>query len=108
MDLRERGIFIRCTAHFLYGKVFCSECGQPYTRQTVKGVANPYKAWGCRGRARRGNCGCRRIKETELLCSISDKLRWEWKGEESFDSQAFLRFVDKVLVVSTDIEVIMK
>ena len=108
MDLRERGIFIKCTAHFLYGKVFCSECGQLYTRWTAKRAAAPYKTWRCRGKVRKGNCGSRYIKETELLCSISGKLGWEWKGVESFDSQAFLRFVDKVLVVSTDIEVIMK
>lgn len=106
-EQRERGINMRCTAHFLYGKVFCADCGQPYTRWTAKRAAGPYKTWRCRGRARKGSCGCRHIEETRLLCLISEKLGWEWKEVESFDSQTFLKIVDKVVVSNTDIIVIL-
>ena len=33
---REKGLHFRKTAHFLYGKVFCAECGEPYRRFTAR------------------------------------------------------------------------
>nr|MBQ4458422.1 recombinase family protein [Clostridia bacterium] len=60
--------------HFLYGKVFCEECGSPMTRRTLTGYGGgKYKAWVCRDRhmGRKGNgCKMRTIREDELLSEI--------------------------------------
>lgn len=61
--------------HFLYGKVFCGECGAPFLRRTLKAAGgfktqSTYKAWNCRNRQKgKGNerCGNRFIKEEELM-----------------------------------------
>ena len=52
--------------HFLYGKVFCGECGEPMLRKTWR----TGKVWVCRGRSKgkAGNgCMCRNVREEELL-----------------------------------------
>lgn len=63
--------------HFLYGKLFCGECGEPMTRRTLNGPKGiKHKVWTCRGRheGRKGNgCKCRNIKENELIAAISKK-----------------------------------
>ncbi len=54
--------------HFLYGKVFCGECGAPMTRRTVNGAGGTKcKTWICRNKRSGGTCGCRNVKEEELL-----------------------------------------
>ena len=54
--------------HFLYGKVFCGECGAPMTRRTVNGAGGAKcKTWICRNKRSGGKCGCRNVKEEELL-----------------------------------------
>lgn len=54
--------------HFLYGKVFCGECGAPMTRRTVNGSGGvKIKTWICREKRKRSGCACRNIKEEELL-----------------------------------------
>ena len=54
--------------HFLYGKVFCGECGAPMTRRTVNGAGGAKcKTWICRKKRNGGKCGCRNVKEEELL-----------------------------------------
>jgi len=54
--------------HFLYGKVFCGECGAPMTRRTVNGPGGvKIKTWICRNKRNGGTCGCRNVKEEDLL-----------------------------------------
>lgn len=64
--------------HFLYGKLFCGECGEPMTRRTVNGCkGEKHKVWTCRDRhmGRKGNgCMCRNIDENELISEISDRI----------------------------------
>lgn len=64
--------------HFLYGKVFCEECGSPMTRRTLTGYGGEkYKAWVCRDRhlGRKGNgCKMRTIREDELLGEIGESI----------------------------------
>ena len=53
--------------HFLYGKVFCGECGAPMTRRTVNGPGGgKIKTWICREKRKGSGCKCRNVKE-ELL-----------------------------------------
>ena len=100
---RSVGIYRNCTnTHFLYGKVFCAECGSPYTRRTFKnrqGVS--YKAWNCRDR-QRGNKGCknRSIKEDVLLGAIAEAL-----GVERVEREPFEELVERVLIDSGKIRV---
>ncbi|MGE4284765.1 MAG: recombinase family protein, partial [Clostridia bacterium] len=47
-ECRANGINIRSNAHFLYGIVFCGECGAPYKRRTaVCQNGETYKYWNC-------------------------------------------------------------
>lgn len=111
MKMREaekaKGLSNRCTAHFLYGIVICSECGQPYRRYTVRNGEKTYKTWRCRNRAMTGACGCRHVKENELLHEISCALGWAWHEEDSFDSWAFQESVEKVLVCDLGVKVFL-
>ena len=104
---KEQGLKVQRTTHFLYGKVFCAECGEPYRRYTAKNAGGHYKTWRCRRRVNTGKCECRHVKENVLLAEIAGALGWEWQDEESFDSWAFLESVDKVLVNTEGIEVFM-
>ena len=98
---REAGVErIRADAHFLYGRLFCAQCGAPYKRRTFRESpargGGSYKTWCCkeRGKGKAGK-GCTNpiLREAELLEAITRKLRME-----TFDEQAFLRTVEKVLV----------
>ncbi len=74
-DRRENGLSIRHTSHFLYGKVFCPICGEPYRRYTARRASGEhYKTWRCRGRVNSNDCMNRHIEETELLQGIADLL----------------------------------
>lgn len=54
--------------HFLYGKVFCGECGSPMTRRTVNGPGGEkIKTWICREKRNGHGCKGRNVKEEELL-----------------------------------------
>lgn len=63
--------------HFLYGRVFCADCGAPYVRRTLQSHdGSYYKAWNCRERqkGRKGNgCKNRIVKEEELLRCIAEE-----------------------------------
>lgn len=81
--------------HFLYGKVFCGECGAPFLRRTFNG-STPYKAWNCRNRQKgKGEikCGNRFIREKQLLNQIQEELGWS-----DMDKEQFQKEVSRVLV----------
>lgn len=89
--------------HFLYGKVFCGECGAPFLRRTFNG-STPYKAWNCRNRQKgKGEikCGNRFIREEQLLNQIQEELGWS-----DMDQERFQKEVSRVLVFADHIEVI--
>ena len=61
--------------HFLYGKVFCGECGAPMTRRTVNGAGGAkIKTWICREKRSGSGCKGRNVKEEELLGIKGEKL----------------------------------
>ena len=90
--------------HFLYGKVFCGECGAPFVRRTLKTKGGVYyKAWNCRERQKgqKGNgCRCRLISEESLIDEIMKALGWE-----TMDEGRFNREVSRVLVSDDDVQV---
>jgi DNA invertase Pin-like site-specific DNA recombinase len=75
--------------HFLYGKVFCADCGSPLTRRTFTGASKTkYKAWVCRDRqrGRKGNgCKLRIVKEDALFTEISNRMGWDDVTEERME-----------------------
>ena len=95
---KTMGIHRTCAEpHFLYGHVFCVDCGAPFTRRTLRNRdGSHYKAWNCRERqkGRNGN-GCKNIvvKEDELLQRIAEEL-----GVEQFDESLFQSEAIRVLV----------
>ena len=92
--------------HFLYGLIFCDECGAPMTRRTLRAYdGSSYKAWTCRERhkGRKGNgCTCRTIRETDLLASICVQMGWEKVTEEKLGD------IERVLVSEDGVEIVKK
>lgn len=93
--------------HFLYGKLFCADCGSPMLRRTITGYKGvKYKAWNCKDRQQgiKGNgCKMRIVKEEELLKEICTQLCWE-----EFDEERFLEEVVRVDVGTDEIVITRK
>jgi len=99
--------------HFLYGKLFCSDCGSPMTRRTVDGIGGvKCKTWVCRGRylGKRGNgCRMRNVKEEKLLAEIMVEMGYEGEfPENDFPAERFLVETERVEVCLDKLWVIRK
>lgn len=107
MNLMEAVGHLGGRPHFLYGKVFCADCGSPFTRRTFTGYKGvKYKAWVCSDRqlGRRGNgCMMRTIKENDLLAELCRQMGWE-----QFDEEGFERSVERVVVNADGVEIVLK
>lgn len=102
-NARENCIYKNDNCHFLYGIVFCGECGAVYTRRTVRGPGGiQQKIWKCHERLY-GDCKGAIITEENLLRRISDYLGWNWFGVESFDSEQFLMTVARIEIYANGI-----
>ena len=103
-DRHSTGIISSGEHHFLYGKVFCGECGAPFVRRTIRAKqGSHYKAWNCRERqkGKKGNgCKCRFVKEDQLTDEIKTELGWE-----ALDEGRFLREVSCVRIRNGGIDV---
>ena len=101
-ESRESGLNFRTTSHFLYGKVFCPECGEPYRRYTARhGAGERYKTWRCRGHANGSGCKNRHIRESELLQGIADELGINLAAVNT----ETVACIDRILIRSIGIEV---
>ena len=100
-EMRRQKLYKQCTSHFLYGKVFCAECGAPYTRFTVKnGDGSLSKTWHCRKRAHKGECRNRNIKEENLIKEICKALEWE-----KLETELFNETVDTIQIKNAKIDI---
>jgi hypothetical protein len=103
MDLREVVGHLGGRPHFLFGKIFCADCGSPMTRRTFTGYKGvKYKAWVCRDRnlGRNGNgCQMRIVKEDELFEEICRQMRWKKVAEEKVEK------IDRVEITADGVEV---
>ena len=97
---KDQGHAPRRNAHFLYGTVYCAECGQPYRRYTAKNHTETYKPWRCRGHVA-GMCVNRHIRESELMEGIRSIMGWD-----SMDEWAFAEQVERVLVTAEGIQLV--
>ena len=109
------GIKDKGRSHFLYGHVFCGECGSPMTRRTIAGrksrrtgKCEHYKLWFCSGRRKGTSCQMHGIREEALLKEISRQLGWEWNGIDSFPVERFLKLDQKVIVQKDGITIEQK
>ena len=93
--------------HFLYGKLFCADCGSLMLRRTVTGYKGvKYKAWNCKDRqqgTKGGGCKMRIVKEETLLKEIAEQMGWD-----EFDEERFLEEVERVDVGTDEIIVTRK
>jgi len=100
----KNGILGAGEHHFLYGKVFCGECGAPFVRRTLKTKGGVYyKAWNCRERQKgpKGNgCRCRLVSEELLIAEIVKTLGWEQMDEKQFSAT-----VRRVLVSDNEVKI---
>ena len=92
---RDRGLFADHRSHFLYGKVFCAECGEPYRRYTAQVVSGTHKVWRCRGRVNKNGCRNKQIDEEVMLSEIRSAL-----GIESDNSDGDVQVRDCRIMVS--------
>lgn len=92
--------------HFLFGKIFCADCGSPMTRRTFTGYKGvKYKAWVCRDRhlGRNGNgCQMRIVREEELFKEICRQMRWKEVTEEKVEK------IDRVEIREDGVEVVQR
>lgn len=110
-DERKAGVHQRSGTHFLYGKLFCSECGSPFIRKTELVKDTMTKIWKCaeRAKGKRGSgCKAARITEEDLLRQISEQLSWKWLGADDFNSEQFLATVERVELYGDRIWVVKK
>ncbi len=103
-DLNKRVGHLGGNMHFLYGKVFCAKCGEPFTRRTYTsspGVKS--KMWMCRKRFKGKGCKAEIIKEDELLSFITADLGWE-----AFDEKRFTSEISRVVIDGKKITIVKK
>ena len=101
-------------SHFLYGRVFCGDCGAPYMRRTLRASASAaesrhYNAWCCaeRRKGQKGNgCKNRIWKETELLQALAQALGWDERARGPLSVETFPRAVERILLHDQRIELI--
>ena len=102
----DQGLIREGEHHFLYGKLFCGDCGAPFVRRTITSRdGSYYKAWNCRERqkGKKGNgCKCRIVKEEEFLEELQQKLGWG-----TMDAGRIIDEVGKINVFNGQIEVEM-
>ena len=60
-------MFSKEQSHFLYGRLFCAECGMPYRRFTAPIASGTHKVWRCTGRIRKNGCKNHQVAEEDIL-----------------------------------------
>lgn len=76
-ERKKNHIHKRTFSHFLYGKLFCEECGKPYVRGTRYGKDGAKKYWQCTVNAHhhsKNKCDSRIFNESVILETIAKEL----------------------------------
>jgi site-specific DNA recombinase len=74
---KEIHVHTRTFSHFLYGKLFCVECGKPYVRRTTYAKDKIIKYWKCTSNVHypiKKRCNSKTFHETVILEAIAKKL----------------------------------
>lgn len=108
---REAGLCRNTTqTHYLYGLVFCAECGSPMIRRSYTNRnKTKYKAWNCRGRQKQKN-GCQNpaIREEDLIAEIVAALQAHGVEIDGEDAEVITANVRRVDVSAEEIRIIFK
>ena len=108
LDARQEevksGVYSNSRSHFLYGRIYCGECGEQMRRITYGREKSRRKVWKCHGRTKKTGCMNDVINEDELFENLSRVQNVAWEGVEAMDSDDFAD-VSKVLVYKDRIAV---
>ncbi len=102
-EARDRGLFADHRSHFLYGKLFCAECGEPYRRYTAQNATGVHRVWRCRGRVNKNGCRNKQIGEEELLNEIA--ANWNCGNDEDSIRCWVESSVDQIQIKDRKIEI---
>jgi hypothetical protein len=110
---RKAGIYRTSQSHYLYGLVFCSECGLPFRKGDSTEYKNTnYRYWVCSGKRRKDKkqytCTNRSVRDEHLLKIVSDALGLSWSSVEDFDADNLDDSVERIVVKPEGINVVMK
>ena len=91
-ERNSKNVFKKSSCHFMYGKIFCGECGEPMVRKTQIYGDTMQKCWKCKDRVKgsKGN-GCKNVvfSEADLFYVISIQAGIKWKGIENVTAETF-------------------
>ena len=87
----KQGIYRQSNSHFLFGRIYCGDCGEQMRRITYGSNRTRRKVWKCWGRTKGSGCINDVINESELfehICKeqgIAYEGSWEMKPENFED-----------------------
>ena len=92
-EREELNVHRKRNSHFMYGRLFCGECGSPLRRRSVvyQGVPNT-RTWKCIDRCKgvSGNgCLCDIVTEEALFKKLYEELGLEWNGLDNVTEDDF-------------------
>jgi site-specific DNA recombinase len=109
---RNAGIFVvPGKSHFLFGKIYCGNCGALYKRRNSGSGEHTHKRWCCeeRRKGKNGNgCKNRTVSEAELLSFINLEFGLRWNGTETLDPDMFQKYVARITVYPDQLRITWK
>ena len=100
----KNGVYSNSRSHFLFGRIYCGECGEQMRRITYGREKSRRKVWKCHGRTKKTGCMNDVINEDELFRDLSKVQNVAWEGVDAMDADDFADVL-KVLVYKDRVEV---
>jgi site-specific DNA recombinase len=103
--------FVPGKSHFLFGKVYCGNCGALYKRRNSGSGEHTRKRWCCeeRRKGKKGNgCKNRTVPEEELLSFINSEFGLRWNKSENFNQDEFRQKIDRIIIYDDRVEIIWR
>ena len=91
----DRGIYRNSRSHFLFGRIYCGECGEQMRRITYGVNRSRRKVWKCYGRTKRNGCMNDVVNEDELFELLCSEQYVAWDGVENMDPEDF-KDIDRI------------
>ncbi len=85
----DRGIYRNSRSHFLFGRIYCGECGEQMRRITYGVNRSRRKVWKCYGRTSGNGCENDVVNEDELFEFLCCEQCVAWDGVENMDPEDF-------------------
>lgn len=107
-DLRDKGIHRTSRSHFLFGRIFCGECGEPMIRRIRSYNGDDKISWICRDRRKgKKGKGCKNliVPENELMEAVCSAVGKEWRGMDDVGEEMFEELGDVRIFGDGNIEV---